>query len=250
MKHFSRHLDNKSVPREKKILFWLLLGLAVLAFLVAPLAMHSQERTNTFYASQYSGADVAAKMTNAMASCNSTFTCVIVLDSILGGWPQGAGVAPCTQCVIMDYRTTGVLKIFTNGISGSVNVNGVSFVGGAMTGLLGTIALPINNVILGDGGGSSTFNGNSAFTSAWTFNVPNGNTGTVVVGSLTTTAATSDSPTIQGAKLGAHCQLQPTNASAATNIATTFVSATGLNSITVTHVATAGMIYSVTCTNF
>jgi hypothetical protein len=47
-----------------------------------------------------------------------------------------------------------------------------------------------------------------------------------------------------------HCSLTATNATAATNIATTYISAKVANQITVTHTATASMTYDVICTAF
>ncbi len=70
-------------------------------------------------------------------------------------------------------------------------------------------------------------------------------------GTLTSTAATSDSVTLTwpdgGSRTPGTCSLMPTNASAATNIATSYISAKASNSVTVTHTATAGMTYDVRC---
>jgi hypothetical protein len=65
---------------------------------------------------------------------------------------------------------------------------------------------------------------------------------------LTTTAATSDNVSITGATSSSFCLLTPTNSSAATNIATTYISAKTTNQITVTHTATASMTYDIGCT--
>jgi hypothetical protein len=64
---------------------------------------------------------------------------------------------------------------------------------------------------------------------------------------LSTTAAISDSVTITGVTTSTKCQLQATNAPAATNVVTTYVSAKTRNQITVTHTAIAGMTYDITC---
>lgn len=72
----------------------------------------------------------------------------------------------------------------------------------------------------------------------------------VLVGSLTTTASTSDNLTITGMTSSGHCALFATNASAATNVATTYISAKTTNQITVTHTATASMTYDFVCTPF
>jgi len=74
------------------------------------------------------------------------------------------------------------------------------------------------------------------------FNIP-------IVASLTTTSGTSDNVILTGMTSSGHClALTPTNASAATNIATSYISAKAANQITVTHTATAGMTYDVSCT--
>jgi hypothetical protein len=78
---------------------------------------------------------------------------------------------------------------------------------------------------------------------------PDGNSYTVMSGSLTTTAAASDNVTIQGITASGHCSLTATNASAAANIATTYISSKTANQITVAHTATAGMNYDVMCTS-
>lgn len=72
--------------------------------------------------------------------------------------------------------------------------------------------------------------------------------GNVFSASLTTTAATSDAATVTGATSSSHCSLAAKNASAATNITTSYISATASNSVTVTHTATSGMTYDILCT--
>lgn len=71
-------------------------------------------------------------------------------------------------------------------------------------------------------------------------------------GNISTTSGTSDSVTIAwpdgGSRTPGHCALSATNASAATNIATTYISAKSSNAITLTHAATSGMAYDVVCT--
>jgi hypothetical protein len=66
--------------------------------------------------------------------------------------------------------------------------------------------------------------------------------------SLTTTSATTDKLKLQGMTSTGHCTgLTPTNASAAANIATTFVSGKSTNQITVTHAPVSGMTYDIAC---
>jgi len=80
------------------------------------------------------------------------------------------------------------------------------------------------------------------------YKLSDGDGSVVISATLNTTSATSDKVAIQGATSNSHCTVTPTNASAATNIATTYVSAKTANQITVTHTATANMNYDVTCT--
>ncbi len=68
--------------------------------------------------------------------------------------------------------------------------------------------------------------------------------------SLTTTAATSDNVTLAGMTSSGHCSIDPTNSSAAANLATTYISAKTTNQVTVTHAATASMTYDLICTSY
>jgi len=78
------------------------------------------------------------------------------------------------------------------------------------------------------------------------FTLRNPQSGTLS-GKLTTTAATSDSLTITGLNSSSICAFSAANASAATNLTTSFISAVAANSLTLTHTATAGMIYNFVC---
>ena len=69
----------------------------------------------------------------------------------------------------------------------------------------------------------------------------------VLSASLTTTSASSDNVTVIGMISSGHCSLAATNASAATNIASTYVSAKTTNQITVTHAGVASMTYDIMC---
>jgi hypothetical protein len=87
-------------------------------------------------------------------------------------------------------------------------------------------------------------------TAERTLTLPDGNSSTSLVASLTTSAAGSDVVAIQGVNEGSHCVLTPTNAAAAANIAAAFVSRKGVpaNTITVAHAAIANMTYDIQCT--
>lgn len=71
-----------------------------------------------------------------------------------------------------------------------------------------------------------------------------------IVASLTTKAATSDNVVVMGMTASGHCSLTATNASAATNITTTYISAKTTNKVTVAHTATASMAYDLLCTAY
>jgi hypothetical protein len=88
-----------------------------------------------------------------------------------------------------------------------------------------------------------------ALTASRIIYAPNGDSSPVLWAALVTTATTSDNVTIQGMTAGGHCSLTPTNAAAATNLATTYVSAKTANQITVIHATVASMNYDVMCTS-
>jgi hypothetical protein len=67
--------------------------------------------------------------------------------------------------------------------------------------------------------------------------------------SLTTTSATTDNVTLAGMTPGGHCSAPgPTNASAAENAATVYISSKSTNQISISHVAKAGMTFDLICT--
>jgi hypothetical protein len=88
----------------------------------------------------------------------------------------------------------------------------------------------------------------TVYAVGWPDVFPSGNGGVPVSGTLTTTAASSDSVTIYGVTASSHCSLTPTNSSAASGIASSYISGVGTNSVTVAHSATAGMAFNILCT--
>jgi hypothetical protein len=74
--------------------------------------------------------------------------------------------------------------------------------------------------------------------------------GPLFAAELKTTSATSDKVSIPGMVSSGHCSLTPTNASAASNIATTYISVYARNQITVTHADISGMTYHFVCTPY
>ena len=71
-----------------------------------------------------------------------------------------------------------------------------------------------------------------------------------LVGTLTTTAATSDVVSIPGILSTSHVSYTPTNAAAATMIASTYVSNKSAGSITITHPATSGATFDLIITPY
>lgn len=71
-----------------------------------------------------------------------------------------------------------------------------------------------------------------------------------IVGSLTTTNATSDVVSITGILSTSHVSLQATNSSAAGMAASVYVSAKSAGQITVTHPATAGATFDIIITPY
>jgi hypothetical protein len=66
---------------------------------------------------------------------------------------------------------------------------------------------------------------------------------------LTTTAAASDNVSITGVTASSKCTLSPTNANAATDSTSTYISAKTTDQITVTHPANASRTWDILCTN-
>jgi hypothetical protein len=114
---------------------------------------------NTFYARQFAGTDVGAKVANAQKSClPATFVpCIIIIDPSLAAWPTGAMPTKCAQCNWMDYRS-GTLStagpgVFNTSISNCQNasyINGADltmFAGstpGIQGGVCGAVIVPSN----------------------------------------------------------------------------------------------------------
>jgi len=83
--------------------------------------------------------------------------------------------------------------------------------------------------------------------------IPNVGINGPIVGTLTTTAASSDPVSITGVLSTSHVSLQATNAAAATMVLTSpgvYVSAKSAGSITVTHPTTAGATFDVIITPY
>ena len=70
----------------------------------------------------------------------------------------------------------------------------------------------------------------------------------VLPASLVTTSSSSDNVAITGMTARGHCTLTATNATAAANIAATYISRKTTDQITVTHAAVANMNYDILCT--
>lgn len=92
--------------------------------------------------------------------------------------------------------------------------------------------------------------GSGISISGGTGNVTVTNSKQAVSGSGTFTTAASDDVTVTGATASSHCVFSPTNVTASADLLADFVSATGTNTVTITHSATtaSGGTVSVLCT--
>lgn len=185
--------------------------------------------------------------------------------AIKGGFDCENKAHTALPCFFIDNSTNGTVNIQAVSVDG-INVltsGGATFVtyvpnfakfgvnvtctvaGGCA---LGTTSLPWSNVVIG-GALNNSANFTGTFTANRTVTVPDGNSAPVMPANLTTTAAASDNVTVTGMTSSGHCTFSPTNASAATNIATTFISAKAANQITVSHAVTGSMTYDILCTS-
>lgn len=123
-----------------------LFGTAALIVLVAALAAmaHAQDTGNTHYASQYPGSTVAAKVTAAQADCTAGIPCEIVIGANLATAAEGTLPTPCTQCLWVDFRVAGSLRVASNSSPALAAVG----TGGALPGWAGAKAA--DNVQLAD----------------------------------------------------------------------------------------------------
>ena len=80
--------------------------------------------------------------------------------------------------------------------------------------------------------------------------IPNIGIAGPIIGTLTTTSATSDTFTATGITATSHVSLTPTNSTAATMIASVYVSAKSAGSITVSHTGTPGATFDVIVTPY
>ncbi len=72
----------------------------------------------------------------------------------------------------------------------------------------------------------------------------------VLTTALTTGGGTTDNVTVSGMTSAGHCTLTPTNATAAGDIASTYISNKTTNQITVTHPASAGRTWDILCVRY
>lgn len=111
--------------------------------LIFPAAVWAQTG-NTFYAKNFAGPDVATKVTNAQDACqaNASLPCVIVLDPALAQFSQGVLPARCSNCVWVDYRSPGYMRVspYTAKVPGMV-ADGDSLTQG-LEGVINTGAYP------------------------------------------------------------------------------------------------------------
>lgn len=80
---------------------------AIALFLLTSLPCLAQT-DNTYYAKQFAGTTVGAKVTAAQNACspNTSVQCVIVIDPSLGAWATGNMPTKCANCTWADYRSS------------------------------------------------------------------------------------------------------------------------------------------------
>lgn len=91
------------------------------------------QTSNTYYARNFAGQTVGAKVTAAQAQCipDTNVPCIIVIDPTLATYAVGNMPAACAQCYWQDYRTGGLpfyggrfnASIFGQGSNLDVNVS-------------------------------------------------------------------------------------------------------------------------------
>ena len=163
------------------------------------------------------------------------------------------------------YRQANVTARSTYGLNLQVTPGASIYVTNTSNNLAANIysdplltALIPNSIVTAD------VNGNYAYylplNSLVTENISSPNSGTsvipnigiagIIVGSLTTTNATTDTFTATGIISTCHVQLTPTNSSAATMYTSTYVSAKNSGNIVITHPATAGGTFDIFVTPY
>lgn len=162
-------------------------------------------------------------MRNSGITDDATTVAIPVENFVLSG--QIAQIAPHPFAFYTSGCSTGNEGFFI-----SVNDSPTNIIGGPLT----------------TGGGSF---GVMAFCNGAQYQIF-ASTGTVGTVSIITGAFTSENFVVPNMSASGHCSLTPTNASAAANLTTTYISGKAVPSITVTHPAIALMTFDVVCANY
>lgn len=144
----------------------------------------------------------------------------------------------CVWLAVAQAPSTSGFYTFNTGNPNQL-VKLLGYSGGSNIPVATASLLSDNGTVLSYAGTSMTINGAPAVTGLGQGDIK---------AQVTTTAATSDAITVTGVTSTSNCTFSPANASAATDVATSFISAVAANSVTLTHTATAGMIYNLQCT--
>jgi hypothetical protein len=120
----------------------------------------SAQTDNTFYAKQFPGTDVGAKVTNALAACNSSrvIQCYVVIDPSMGAYAPGTLPTPAANQNIIDFRTNpyggggsgGISTMMPGIVNNSSTLNDAKFTSAFNTSNQ-NYSLPVN--AMGQGGG-------------------------------------------------------------------------------------------------
>jgi len=189
-----------------------------------------QPQTNAMHENpQIVGAEVVGSLTCAGAAVTS------YLGPTLGCYvSSGNGTLQAYDSYLEEY-----IPLVYRALSHDFYISGsrvLSLTSGAMT-LFGNETITGGLTVQGS---SASVNGSNICTQA---------TGCGGSAHVTTTAVTSEAFTVAGVSAGGYCSVTPENATAATNLSTTYYSVSAANTVTLTHTATAGMQYTLSCTN-
>lgn len=163
------------------------------------------------------------------------------------------------------YRVGNVTARSTYGLNQEVQPGATIYVTVTSTGIGATIySDPLLSAVIPNSTVTADVNGNYGYYIPLNYmvmeNISSPNSGITVipnigingpiVGSLTTTTATSDTFSATGILSTSHVSLTATNSTAAAMIASVYVSAKSAGSITVSHTGTAGATFDVIITPY
>jgi hypothetical protein len=176
---------------------------------------------------------------------NPTETLTLNSGGAFGGNPGVHSVSIPYPISTIQLTATG--NIITSG--GYLETDTGVFPVVAGSGTIGSLGSPFSAVYVG-GASTNNIKITGTATASRQATLPDGASGTVLVGAITLTMETSDSLTLQGVTTSSHCTFSPSNSTATTATILPYYSVTA-NTFTLTHAATVGngATYGVMCTS-